>query len=539
MPTYAYSITSADKIGSIVAAGTIDGTHPKYNSMLPKVQKVRAFCKSDVKRTPFLRKLPGHEESDFELYCHSAYYLPATPRTVDAFTGLIMLEVFKHGVTEKMQPFVDDVTNDGEPLDRVAARVVREIVISGRCFILTDYPTVDENLSRLELEAIGARPYWTLYKFEDVFNWKTETIDGQKVLSQVRLWETYTHTDPDNEWDTEERRQIRVIDLVKDDSGKSRIVRSRVYRESDKTEGGSSDKQKSKKTDKAWELAEISFPKIRGEYLDRIPGVMIGTDTLDPGEVDIPPLNELVDANCSHLIDSANRQWALMWCGSPIAWIADDGMRDNDNQTVRLGSSTFLIMGSDANAGVIELGKDGVGALKEAMDDKRRDMAAIGARILTDGGSQQISTETALLERAGEHSVLHSISSAVSDGISRAFRTLIEWAGMVAPSDLKVELNKDFVPTGLTTGQLTEWVDAMLKGTIPLTVLFRKLKEAKELPPDMTEEAFIEGLMALEELGIGMPSADREDDEDDESDEDDDEDDSEEDEDDDDEGDDE
>ena len=146
------------------------------------------------------------------------------------------------------------------------------------------------------------------------------------------------------------------------------------------------------------------------------------------------------------------------------------------------------------------------------MDGKRRDMAAIGARILTDGGSQQISTETALLERAGEHSVLQSISATISDGLTKAFRLLVEWAGINAPEEMKIELNKDFVPAGLNTGQLTEWVDAMIKGTIPLDVLFRKLKEAKELPPDMTVEKFAEGLMQLEELGFGLPTADRDDD---------------------------
>ena len=519
-----------NQIGSVTAMGTIDSTHPKYNAALPKVRKMRDFIASNVHKSPYIRQLPGQSQADFELYAQTAYYLPAVPRTVDAFAGLIMLDIFEHGLTEAMKPFIDDVTNDGEPLSRVAGRAVREVVTTGRAFILNDFPTVDPNLSRAEVEALGVRPYWTLYRFEDVFNWRTEVKNGRKRLTQVRLWETYTWQDPDVEWNTEERRQIRVVDLWSPEQGVPRRVRARVYQETTVKKPNEPEKQlppnvrvvdKSSRTEKAWELTEISFPMQNGQFLTDIPGVMLGTDSLDPAEVDIPPLNELADVSCSHLVDSANRQWALAWCGNPIPWIADDAMQGDESASVKMGASTVLILGSEASAGVLALGADGVGALKESMDDKRRDMAAIGARILTDGGSQQISTETALLERAGEHSVLQSISSTISDGLTKAFRMLVEWAGINAPADMKIELNKDFVPSGLATGQLTEWVDAMIKGTVPLSVLFRKLKEAKELPPDMTEEKFTEGLMALEELGFGLPTADRDDDLDEEDEQDD------------------
>lgn len=458
----------------------VDSVHADYARGLPRVRKMRDFVHGDV--SEYVRRLPGHDDADYLLYSEGAYYLPAVSRTIDAFVGMVMNpEPSVMGETPAFKPFLDDTTNDGEPFARVVHRVVGEIVESGRGLMLVDYPDVSgaESMTRLEADAMRLRPYARFYPFEDVINWRVDTINGQKRLTHLRLIEMYD-ADGDDEWDTDSEPQIRVLDLIE---GRYRI---RVYREIEEVTINPLTNAKTVET-KWVQYGEDRFPVMNNAPMTDIPAVMFGPSSLDPGMVERPPLYEMVGVSESHLADSANRQWAMMWCGNPMYWVGDDALRNDDKaEPIKIGSPELMVLGTGATAGILELGADGVGALKVSMDDKRRDMAAIGARILTDGGSSQISTETARMERAGEHSVLAGIANTVADGMTQVLRLLAEWAGMEADS-IEVRLNTDFVPSGLQVGELTEWVNAVQAGELPRSVFLQRLKDRGVVDPMMDE----------------------------------------------------
>lgn len=465
----------------------VDSVHADYARGLPRVQKMRDFVRGDV--SSYVRRLPGHDDSDYLLYSEGAYYLPAVSRTIDAFVGMVMNpEPSITGASDAFQPFIDDTTNDGEPFGRVTHRVVSEIVESGRGLMLVDYPDVDgaESMTRLEADAMQLRPYARFYPFEDIINWRVDSINGQKRLTHLRLIEMYD-ADGDDEWDTDSEPQIRVLDLIE---GRYRI---RVYREIEEVTTNPLTQAKTVET-KWVQYGEDRYPVMSNKPMRSIPAVMFGPGSLDPGFVERPPLYEMVGVSASHLTDSANRQWAMMWCGNPMYWVGDDALRNDDKaEPIKIGSPELMVLGTGATAGILELGADGVGALKVSMDDKRRDMAAIGARILTDGGSSQISTETARMERAGEHSVLAGIANTVADGMTQVMRLMAEWAGLDG-SEIEVSLNTDFVPSGLQVGELTEWVGAVQTGGIPQSVFLQRLKDRGVVDATMDEDTWRDAL---------------------------------------------
>lgn len=447
---------------------------PAYNGHALAVKKVRDFKAGNIRS--YVHKLLGHEDNDYKLYQKMAYYLPVVSRTLEAYSGLIMTpEPIVSDAPDGLQPFLDDLTNDGEPFQRVAFRTVEEVCEAGRYFILVDYPSTDTAtgpMSKLDAEKAGLRPFARCYSTESVIDWRTTLVNGRRVLSHVRLREA-VEVDGENEWKTKTIDQVRVLDLH------NGLYRVRLFRKA--TEGHSEKEE--------WaQFENDKFPRINGKELKAIPAVMFSPSSLDPSMLDLPPLHEMCAMSQSHLNDSALRQWALMWCGNPTLIIS--GLQSSDDERdepLRFGSSKGIALGADGSADILSLGAEGVGALDKSMQDKRRDMAAIGARILADESGAQISTETARIQRAGEHSVLAGIANTVADGLTQILRMLAEWQKLDAP-DLAVTLTTDFLPKGLQPGELTEWLKAVQDGNMPLEVAIDHLKSRGAVDPQVTAQ---------------------------------------------------
>lgn len=480
----------------------------EYMRRLYAVQKVRAFLAGEFR--PYIVRLRGHDDVDFELYKQLAYYLPAVSRTLDAYTGLVMTpEPVISDAPDEFDTYLEDITNDGEPIQRICYRVVEEVCSTGRYCLLADYPNDPEaeNITRLDAERAGLRPFVRGYRWEDIIDWRVTSIRGKRMLTHLRLVEYIDEVDPANEWETKVRKQIRVLDLFE---GQYRV---RLYRETSANARAEISPGATFQPSVV-QFGEPFFPKMNGKPIPYIPAIVFGPNSLDPSVLARPPLGEMVEVSQSHLQNSAQMEWALMWCSQPTLVLS--GLQESEGTSeVRLGSSQGLVLGEGGTATILSLGGEGVGAIDKQMENKRRDMAAIGARILADEGGAQISTETARIQRAGEHSVLAGIANTVADGMTEILRMVAEWAGIAAP-DLSVTLNTDFLPNGLQPGELAEWLAALQAGTMPLSVVLEHLKTRGVVDPQMSEQDWLD---QIDESLVERPEpvADNEDDEDDET----------------------
>ena len=472
---------------------TVSTPHKDYAEHIEAVRRIRAFLKGPKAVREYVLPLPGQDANgkDHKLFKDRAYYLPALARTVDAFVGMIMSNGAKvDGLPESYSTYTDDVTNDGETLARFTSHLVREIVSVGRGAAVVDYPDREDasTMTRLEAERLGLRAYTRFYRTEDVINWQIRTQDGQRVLSQLRLYEDFEEPGID-EWDRETGRQIRVMDI----DPETNVYRVRIFRNEVKNAG--------------WTLHSERFPRMNGQPIPYIPAIVFGPSSLDPSIVDKPPLDEVADVAESLLQNSAGNEWALMYCGCPTVVISGSVPVDGDGKPlpIQIGSSTAIILGEGGTASLLQMDDKANGAILLELGRKEKHMAQLGARILIDSGSNNISTETAKLERVGEHSVLADISHTIAAGMTEILRMLMQWNGMTeeATNNIVLTLNKDFVPKGMTSGELTEWIKGVQTNLVPLKILFNRLKDRGELPDDMTEDQYREELLAdKDEMGM-------------------------------------
>ena len=472
----------------VVLTSGITEKHKTYKGMVAIWNKTRHFLDGDqTTMQQYIRKLPGHGKDEADLYKQQAYLLPAVARTQEAFTGLIMNPEPVISVPEELSEYKKDITNDGEPVVRMIARTVNEVIGVSRCAVLVDFPRIEgeaKELTVAEAEALGLRAYARFYKAEDILDWRTSVFGGQRYLSFIKLREKYIERL--DEWTSREVEQMRVLDFAPlsptAGANAEEFYRVRIYRQG---VGG-------------WQIVgEPFFPQADGEYLDEIPIVVFGPKSLDPSEVEKPLLYDMVKISESHFNNSALLEWALMWVGNPTAvfrGLLQVKNGDGTTEPVRLGSSQGIVTTEEGGADILYLPAEGVGAIRQTMEDKRRDMAAVGARVLADETKAQIARDTAIIQRAGEHSVLASVAMTVGDGWTRVLRLIAVWAGVQVEEDkdaevtIDVKLNTDYVPLGLQPGELKDLMSGVQSGTISSQDLFTLLQKRGVIRPDKTFE---------------------------------------------------
>lgn len=477
----------------------IDTRNPQIEKRRATVRKIRAFLGTKEDVAPYVARLEGHTDEAYRRFQRRAYYFPAPKRTLQAYVGMLMQpEPVIQGQSERLTRYVEDLTYDGEPFNRIAARVVREVMTTGRCVLVADYPATGEaRLTRAQAEARGLRAYARLYTFENIIDWRTNAVNGERYLTHLRLWEPVEVPGKD-EWTRETEWRIRVLDIDPERG----LYRVRVYGKREKTGPQAG----------AWELLEGPlYPQTETGYLSEIPVVVFGPESLDPSELPLPPLAELVDIAESHLNNSADRENAAAYVGSPTPVLT--GLTDRSAPIV-LGASKAIVLDQGGTAELLQLTADAISGLTTIMNEKHQHMALVGARVLSDAGSSQISTETAELERVGEHSVLAQVANTVSDGLTRILKFLGAWEG-IAVDDLDVHLNRRFVPKGLDPNVLKQLMAGVQTGVIPMEVFFATLQQNDYVSGEETFESYLARLEEDEgRLSVGADGAALEDDDD-------------------------
>jgi hypothetical protein len=424
----------------------------------------------------YLPRLSGQNDDEYKAYVKRALFYNATARTVDGLTGMLFLKPPKVEYPAAMQGIIDDVTMTGLSLHQFAETVADDIMVFGRCGVLVDYPPITNASTMAEMVQLGARPYATKYDAESIINWKTKRVNNVQMLSMIVLKESAQIAK--DEFESESVTRYRVLDL-------DVMYRQRVYEE---------DKQ-----GKITQIGDDIFPLMNGNTMSFIPFEFIGVCDNSPC-VDKPPLLDLVDVNLSHYRTSADLEHGRHFTGLPTPVVC--GVQLESGQSLSIGSAkAWVFPDPQASATFLEFTGQGLGELREAMREKESMMATLGARMLAPESKGIESAQTASIHRAGENSVLASISQSISISLTHILEWLRDWSNITG--DVLVELNRDFVPPTMTAQDLTALVTAWQSGAISHSTLFDNLKQNDIIAADKTFEDEQE-LIAMNPVGMPL-----------------------------------
>jgi hypothetical protein len=332
-----------------------------------------------------------------------------------------------------------NVDLQGNDLNVWTYETARKMIRYGHVGVLVDAPRD------------GGRPYWTSYTPRDILGWRTEIIDGEQKLMQLRLSESIIV--PDGEYGEKQVQQIRVLSpgefkLFQRDEKKGdfRIV----------DEGRTS-------------LKRIPFGVA---YANRV-------NTLESR----PPLEDIANLNLKayQIQSDLDNQLHI----SAVPMLAFYGF-PTAAEEVSAGPGEAIAFPADGRAEYIAPSSDAFASQFQRLDQIEKQINELGLSAVL---GQKLSAETAeakRLDRSQGDSTMMVIAQNMQDMIDNCLQYHAEYLGDRQPGSSYV--NRDFLGTRLEPQEIQALLQLYTAGTITQETLLMQLSEGEVLGDDFDVE---------------------------------------------------
>lgn len=490
----------------------VNNTHPDYDAALPAWTRARDVMAGEdaIKAAGirYLSKLDSQTDEEYTAYKSRASFFNATARTAEVYLGLIFrrppfikVPEGQAALAKAMGEFVNDTDMLGSPLAAYAKSVVNEIITVGRAGTLIDWEDTVEN-----------RVYASLYRAEQIINWRVERINGRNVPTMVVLAEASSQKaegrsqkGEEDEFEHTLTEQIRVLRLVeggglRDERGTDPSEGKREYEcvvEIWRTENEKNGKQE-------WKLVETRTPKRLGKPLPMIPFVFHGSQHSLPA-IEKLPLADIITVNLDHYRLDADYKHGVHFTALPTAWVSGF----DKSATLRIGASTAWVTDTPgATAGFLEFKGQGLETFERAMSRDERLMAVLGSRLLEDQKKVGETATAIELRQSGENSILGNIALNVGASLTQVMRWAYWWNSTepmpdeITTEQVLIELNTDFSNKGLASQDIQAIVGAWQAGAISRDTMTELFRRGEVLP----EGRSMEEELALIAEGAPVPT---------------------------------
>lgn len=399
---------------------------PDYDLILDCLSGSRAIKEKGLTYLPMPdpSNLEASNISRYDSYLQRAVFYNVTQRTALGLQGQIFLRPPAVKAPPALENVVTDSNGAGISLEQLARDAEWMVASCGRAGLFIDYPPTKEIATKAQLQNGNIRPTITVYGPKNVINWRTKIVGSKQVLSLVVLAELYEVED--DGFETKQAIQYRELRLTDDN-----IYSVQLWRAPD-IAGSNFEKFES-----------AYFPRDgKGNTLDQIPFTFIGSKNNEP-TIDPPPLLDMANINIAHYCNSADYEEMIYVVGQPmlvLSGLTKEWFEEVLGGKVPFGSRSGLALPKDATAELIQIEINV--AAKEGMEQKERQMVALGAKLVEQKTVQRTATESSS-DTASEESVL----SAIAKNVSSAFKWALEWCAVflnASEEGIEFQLNSDF-----------------------------------------------------------------------------------------------
>jgi hypothetical protein len=437
--------------------------HRDWNYHYAKWKKVRNAIAGDL--ITYLRNV-GLNEPDKKYgeerqheYEQGAICYNFTKRTLSGMVGSVMRKDPEQIIPTELEYLLKNCDGSGVGLWQHAQDTLMEIDSVGRGGLLVDAPETGA-ATAAEQNAGLLNPVIAFYTAENIINWRLQRFGSVNRVVMVVLRETWEYFEPGNEFETKCGEQYRVLDL--DENGK---YRQRIFRF--KEAGGDA------------EPVEEIYPQLGAQLEGKIPFTFIGASNND-ASVDDAPLLPLAELNIGHFRNSADNEESSFVVGQPTLFIfPGEGMtvqtfQEANPNGIKFGSRTGHNLGTGGDAKLVQAEENNLA--KQNMLDKEQQAIQIGAQLITP--TQQITAESARLQRGADTSVMATIARNVSMAYTEAMQWVAAMMGLREGTEIEFKLNMEFFLTPMTAQDRAAWMADINAGLLPATAYYAALRKA-------------------------------------------------------------
>jgi hypothetical protein len=439
---------------------TVNKRSKAMTNMVEAAEKGRALMGgTDTMREAgktYLPKFKAEQDADYKARLNSSWLFNGMRKTVKDMTG----RVFTKPITivdgsPRLQEFATDINMQGQDLSAFASDVFKDAFVPGISFIMVDAPRREGETTRAAAASLGLRPYMVHLRVEDILGFKTEQFNNVLALSMLRIMESVTEPDPEDEFSQIDVKQVRVLTRAEG------VVSVRIYRKNDKDDWLVYDEY----TSGAEEITVIPF------YAQRT-GFFIAE----------PVLEDLADVNIAHWQSQSDQRHILHFARVPILFASGRG---DDEPLVISASQAVTSINAEATLEWVEHSGAAIGAGRTDLLDLQYQMQALGLQLLV--ASHETATG-AVLDSTKETSTLSMMADNLKDALEQALEWMEFYDGRSNES-VTVEVNKDFGIVPLTAQEVQVMQADVNLGLLSKEAYYAERKRRGFLSPDLDTQA--------------------------------------------------
>lgn len=342
----------------------------------------------------------------------------------------------------QLEPMRKNATANGEPLDLLLRRINEQQLVTGRCGLLLDLPTISSG---------PPVPYLALYNAEHILNWDDGRHDesNKPRLNLVILCESEFERDPEFSWKLVNKYRVLVLGdpEINEAPGQPAVAKVAIVRRDENSQEGSLTP----------DPGAYRVPKLIGQPLHEIPFVIINARDVvaDPH---FPPLLGLADLALATYRGEADYRQNLFQQGQDTLVTVGSG---EDDHRVGAGASINLKHGGEAY--YIGVSGDGLGEMRQALAGDKAEAAHRAGQLIDNRARPFESGEALKTRQAGNSATLTEIAVSGAYGLEQILKLQATWVG-ADPDKVKVTPNLDFTLAGMLTQELVEMMTARTMG---------------------------------------------------------------------------
>ena len=388
----------------------------------------------------YLPQEPREQDVSYDRRLSTSICPPYYQRLERMLAGMLTRKPVRlNDTSDQIREQLFNVDLNGNDLNVWTYETARKMIRYGHVGVLVDAPRD------------GGRPYWTSYTPRDILGWRTEIIDGEQKLMQLRLSESIIV--PDGDYGEKEVQQIRVLSpgefkLFQRDEKKGdfRVV----------DEGRTS-------------LNRIPFGVA---YSNRV-------NTLESR----PPLEDIANLNLKayQIQSDLDNQLHI----SAVPMLAFYGFPSSAEE-VSAGPGEAIAFPADGRAEYIAPSSDAFASQFQRLDQIEKQINELGLSAVL---GQKLSAETAeakRLDRSQGDSTMMVIAQNMQDMIDNCLQFHAQYLGDRQPGSSYV--NRDFLGSRLEPQEIQALLQLYTAGTITQETLLMQLSEGEVLGDDFDVE---------------------------------------------------
>ena len=443
----------------------INNPHPNYEATKSKWFLVRSVIDSAAQS--FIRTVDSKDEARSKTYIQNAILTNFTSLTREGLTGLVFRRDPKIEIPDELQYLLDDAVGDDRGLMQLAKQSLGEVMITGRHGLLVDFPRSKGGVSIADTENLKA--HIIPYKAENIINWNIERVDGKAVIKFIVLHEPTLELVDDFDWALKDKYRL----LKLDDEGN---YYQAIY-------------------DENLDIEDFVYPLDKdGNNLKEIPFSFVGSEDNNE-EMDKAPLLDLATLNIGHYRNSADYEESVFVVGQPSLFISSDWGVQEFNEAlpngVKIGARQGHFVGPNGNAYFLQANANQLSA--EAMRDKLKQAAFIGARLISEPGGRE-TAEGVKIRFSSQNSALHTIVMNEDDAIEKSLK-FCTWFMGGDSENIIFKLNREFYPETADPQLIAQNIMLYQNAVISREEFRDDLKQKNVIDIDKTDEEFEEELL--------------------------------------------